>query len=224
MWAPSWRSCRSGGCWSDLGSAPGLSRWELATGLALGANGSAPAVPTHVAGDPCEVLGDVLAPLLEARPCAVSFSGGRDSSAVLAVATATARSRGLPDPIPVTLRFPGVESTEESDWQDLVVRRLGLREWERITIGDELDLLGPVARDGLRRHGLLWPPNAHVHVPILDYARGGTVLTGWDGDGLFGDWRSAKTPAFATAAEQRPNGPNALTRVLARLQDRGGAI
>src|SRR5687768_13796753 len=39
-------------------------------------------------------------------PCVVSFSGGRDSSAVLAIAAHVARREGLPLPIPVSLRFP----------------------------------------------------------------------------------------------------------------------
>lgn len=174
--------------------APVLNRWELATGLALGPDRREPerSMPETV-GDPRGALAVELADALACTPCVVSFSGGRDSSAVLAAAVDVARRRGLPDPVPVTLRFPGVASTEESRWQELVVSHLGVRDWERIAIGDELDLLGPVARSALSTHGLLWPPNAHVHVPILDRARGGCLLTGWDGDGLLGGWRWART-------------------------------
>ena len=94
--------------------------------------------------------------------------------------------------LPVTLRFPGVATTEESRWQELVISHLRVRDWDRIVIGDELDLLGSVARSALRTHGLLWPPNAYLHVPILERARGGCLLTGLDGDGLLGDWRWAR--------------------------------
>jgi hypothetical protein len=119
----------------------------------------------------------------------VSFSGGRDSSAVLATAVGAARRAGLPLPVPVTLRFPGVPSTEEAEWQELVIRHLGLTTWERIAIGAELDWLGEIAKAGLLRHGLMWPPNVHFHVPVFRAARGGCVLTGLDGDGLLGAWR-----------------------------------
>ena len=111
---------------------------------------------------------------------------------LLAARPAIARREGLALPIPVTLRFEGVASTEESRWQELVIAHLGLQQWERIALGDELELLGPVAQSVLRTHGVLWPPNAYLHVPILETARGGSVLTGWDGDGLLGSWRWAR--------------------------------
>jgi asparagine synthase (glutamine-hydrolysing) len=117
-------------------------------------------------------------------PCVVSFSGGRDSSAVLALATDVARREGLPPPLPVSLRFPGIEGADESSWQELVVRHLGLEDWERVSLG-ELDFVGPVATTVLRRHGLLWPPNTYFHELILQRAAGGALLTGIDGDGLF---------------------------------------
>ena len=54
---------------------------------------------------------------LRRPPCGVAFSGGRDSSLVLAVATHVARREGLPDPIPVTRRFPDKPEAEESEWR-----------------------------------------------------------------------------------------------------------
>lgn len=69
------------------------------------------------------------------------------------------------------------------------MRHLGLVDWLRLDQGGELDFLGQLAREGLEAHGLLWPPNAHFHAPVLARAAGGTVLTGFDGDGLFGAWR-----------------------------------
>ncbi len=183
-----------------------LSPLELAAGVALPGQGELDPLPGQRPGqadpDPApppsaprgradaraQLEREVLAGLLR-PPCLVSFSGGRDSSAVLAVATAVARREGLPDPVPVTERFPGVASAEESAWQEMVVRELRLGSWQRLAFGDELGLLGPVARDALTSHGLLWPPNAYLHVPMLDLAAGGSLLTGLDGDGLFGGWR-----------------------------------
>jgi asparagine synthase (glutamine-hydrolysing) len=115
-------------------------------------------------------------------PCLVSFSGGRDSSSVLATATALARREGLALPVPTTLRFPAAPGSDESEWQELVVRHLRLPDWDRIEISTELDLLGPVSGAVLRGHGVLWPPFSYIHVPIMKRAMGGTVLTGVGGD------------------------------------------
>lgn len=177
-----------------------MHRLELATGLPFGADEPLYGGPRGgAAGDPRAALSARIAPALERTPCCVSFSGGRDSSAVLALATAVARREGLPDPVPVTLRFSGIASTEESSWQQLVVDHLRLKEWEVITIDEELDLLGEIARQTLATHGLMWPPNAYIHVPILDRAVGGCVLTGLDGDGLFGGWRWSRVAAVLRA-------------------------
>jgi asparagine synthase (glutamine-hydrolysing) len=108
---------------------------------------------------------------------------------MLALAVDVARREGLPLPIPATLCFADIGSAEESAWQRRVIDHLGLRQWERIEVGEELDLLGEVARAALRSHGLLWPPNAYLHVPIIDLAAGGSLVTGVDGDGLFGGWQ-----------------------------------
>ena len=50
---------------------------------------------------------------LRRPPCLVSFSGGLDSSALLAVATAVARREGLDDPVPATLVVPGSPESDE---------------------------------------------------------------------------------------------------------------
>jgi asparagine synthase (glutamine-hydrolysing) len=112
---------------------------------------------------------------------------------VLAVAARKARSEGLAPPIPLTARFPGAPAAEESAWQELVVRHLALDDWERVESDDEngeLDLVGPVAARSLLRHGVLAGSNAHFHGWLLERCRGGSLLTGLDGDGLFG-WRWA---------------------------------
>ena len=150
---------------------------------------------------PLAVLERACLPALRRGRCCVSFSGGRDSSIVLAAATRVARREGLPLPIPVTNRFPHAGPTDESDWQELVVRHLGLDDWLRIDHTDALDIVGPVARQVLARHGLLWPFNAHFHVPLLEAAEGGTLLTGIGGDELFGSSRWARAASVLRLRE-----------------------
>ncbi|GAB7190151.1 hypothetical protein NUM3379_08570 [Kineococcus sp. NUM-3379] len=156
-------------------------------------------------------------PALRRPPCAVSFSGGRDSSAVLAVATVLARREGLPAPVPVTHRFGWLAESVEDGWQELVVRSLGLREWQRTAWDGEragdLDVLGPVARRVLTRHGVLPPFNLHFHEPVLAAAAGGSVLTGVGGDELFAP--VARHPLPRTLAGRRPLRVAELPRMLA---------
>ena len=138
---------------------------------------------------PLEALESLLAPALARPPCVVAFSGGRDSSALLAVATSLAARHGLAKPIAGTLDYAGEQDADEREWQELVVRRLGVADWEKVTVGDGADLLGPVATDGLRRHGLLWPPAHHTILPLLRLASGGSLVTGDGGDEVFGGHR-----------------------------------
>jgi asparagine synthase (glutamine-hydrolysing) len=135
---------------------------------------------------PRAVLETLVRRALLTPPCAIAFSGGRDSSTVLAVATHVARREGLPDPVPISRAFPGVVAAEEDHWQELVVRHLGLREWHRIQLGDELDLVGPLATALVSEHGVLWPPTMQGDVPILDLVGGGSLLDGEGGDEVFG--------------------------------------
>ena len=158
-----------------------LTPLEVASGLVFGLAPPRP-LPTEVAGEPIDAFERAILPALQRPPCIVSFSGGRDSSAVLAVAVRVARREGLPLPIPSTNRFPAVKDSHESDWQERVVAHLGLDDWLRPEFTDELDCVGPIATSVLRRHGLLWPFNAHFHVPHLEAAAGGSLLTGIGGD------------------------------------------
>ena len=167
---------------------------EVASGVVLGRGRGDPARPID-ATDPVTAFEQpILAGLLR-PPCLVSFSGGRDSSAVLAVAARIARREGLPLPIPATNRFPSVAASDERSWQELVVAHLGLTDWFCNEVRDELDCVGPVAAGVLRRHGLLWPFNAFFHVPLLEAARGGSLLTGVGGDELLGGTRWARADA-----------------------------
>jgi len=141
----------------------------------------------EAASSPRTALASLVRPMLAQSPCFIAFSGGRDSSALLAVAVDLARREGWALPVPVTLRFTGA-STDETAWQEMMLRHLKLNEWVRLDIADELDLLGPVARSGLQRHGLLYPANAHFIVPMARAATGGSLLTGVGGDDVFGNW------------------------------------
>jgi len=134
-------------------------------------------------------------PALLREPCVVSFSGGRDSSAVLAAAVALARREGLPLPVPVTNVFPTARWAGESEWQERVVAHLELADWVRLELTDELDCVGPIARSIVGRHGLLWPFNVHFHWPLLGVARGGSLLTGIGGDELLGTSQWARAAA-----------------------------
>jgi asparagine synthase len=191
---------------------------ELALGLPLGADAPG-AMTSGGPGDPLAALEAAVLEALRRPPCLVSFSGGRDSSAVLAVAVRVARREGLPDPVPASIRARGAPAAQESRWQELVVRHLGVGDWLRPEFGDELDLVGPVAARALRRHGLLWPFNAHFHIPLLEAARGGSLLTGIGGDELF---RSATTPRAAAvlSGRVRPAAADAR-RAVAYLAPRG---
>ena len=188
-------------------SGPVLTGLELATGILQEGR---PAVPERLraarAGEtPFQALQRACLPALERGPCVVSFSGGRDSSVVLAAAVHAARREGLPLPVPATNRFHGAGHTDEASWQELVVRHLELDDWIRTDYTDELDAVGPVATGVLRRHGILWPFNAHFHVPLLETARGGSLLTGIGGDEVFGRslWARA-TEVLTLRATPRP--------------------
>jgi asparagine synthetase B (glutamine-hydrolysing) len=165
---------------------------EVATNAVFGEDAQAEALPETVLSAPA-ALEQAALPALERPPCLVSFSGGRDSSIVLAAAARAARREGLPPPVPATFRFPGSPLTDEAEWQERVVRHLGLDDWHRQEIGDELDLVGPVSTEVLRRHGLLYPATAFFFAPLLKHARGGSLLTGAGGDELLsgGRWRRA---------------------------------
>jgi asparagine synthase (glutamine-hydrolysing) len=158
---------------------------ETAAGMLFGPDPGADPLPTDVAVTPHEALRDAIRTALRRPPCIVAFSGGRDSSALLALAVDVARKDGLPLPIPVTMRFPGVADADETQWQELVVQHLDLDDWVRLDFADELDFVGPWAQQVLRRHGVLWPANDYVDMPLLQQASSGSFIDGVDGDSVF---------------------------------------
>jgi asparagine synthetase B (glutamine-hydrolysing) len=189
---------------------------EISSGLVLPPRRRAPALPDLEPGTtPRAEFERAILPGLQHSPCLVSFSGGRDSSAVLATAAFIARREGLPLPVPITHRFPSASDTQETEWQEQVIRHLGLDDWIRIEAAGDLDCVGPVATDTLRRHGLLWPCNAYFHAPIFEAAAGGAVLTGVGGDEAFAP--SSWARAFAVLRGHARPGPRNLLHVAFAL-------
>ncbi len=140
---------------------------------------------------PLRRLEEVFVEALSTPPCVLTFSGGRDSSALLAIGLEVARRHGLAEPIPFTLRYPGVVEADESDWQELVIAHLGPKQWERVELpATSADLLGAVGSASLAANGLLWPPAIHLVTGWLHHVAGATVLTGEGGDEILGPYRA----------------------------------
>jgi Asparagine synthase len=172
-----------------------LTSLEIASCVVVGRAGSDPgAAWSAPVADPVTGLEEVVVRALRRPPCLVSFSGGHDSSLVLAAATRAARRERLPAPVPVTWQVRDAPAAEESAWQEAVVRALRVTDWVRLPAGDDLDFVGPVATGVLRRHGLLHPANAYFHAPLLKEAAGGTLLTGVGGDQVLGRLRRPRRP------------------------------
>ncbi|HEU6445272.1 MAG TPA: hypothetical protein VFL61_09460 [Gaiellaceae bacterium] len=157
-----------------------LSRLEIAAGLVFGlVPQTRLPVPFEMGTQtPQDALERAILPALMRPPCLMSFSGGGASSAILAVAVQLARREGLELPVPATNRVDGAAGRDERSRQERVIIHLGLTEWVRLEFADELDLVGPVAMRVLRRQGFLWPFNAHFSMPLIEWAAGGSLITG----------------------------------------------
>jgi Asparagine synthase len=174
-----------------------LTSLEIASCAVVGRAGRDPGVAWSApAAAPVTGLEEVAVRALRRPPCLVSFSGGHDSSLILAAATRAARREGLPAPVPVTWQVRDAPGAEESAWQEAVVRALRVADWVRLPAGDDLDFVGPVATGVLRRHGLLHPANAYFHAPLPKEAAGGTLLTGVGGDQVLGRLRRPRRPSW----------------------------
>lgn len=162
---------------------------EVAVGWVHGLLPASPLPPER--RTPRLALEDAIRPALVNAPCHVTFSGGRDSSAVLAVAVDLARREGHQMPIPVTRSYPDLPDTHESQWQRMVIEHLGLKEWIRLEFTHgETDLLGEAAREAILRRGVLWPAAVHTHGSMYEHLDGGSLMTGEGGDLVLGARRS----------------------------------
>ncbi|MFI9639966.1 asparagine synthase-related protein [Micromonospora sp. NPDC051925] len=187
--------------------------FDIASGTMLGVDPPTLRAVPPVVPDPLAALERAVLPALRRPPCVVSFSGGLDSSLVLAVAVRVARREGLPAPVPITWRFTDAPRADESAWQDRVVTALGVGEtWEILRAGDDLDLVGPVAGRFLHRYGVRHPVNLHLHLPVMELAGGGSLLTGLGGDQVLSGWR--RPPSRSTRV--RLARARALARELPR--------
>ena len=167
--------------------------------------------------NPRRALELVVLEALRRPPCGVAFSGGRDSSAVLAVAVHVARREGLAEPIPITKVFPDVPTTEEQSWQERVIDHLRLDDWQRVVIHDELDLLGPLATANLVDHGVVWPPTIHGDRPVIDRVRGGSLIDGEGGDEVLGVTAHRIAPVTTLVRSPRSVTPVRLRRAAVAL-------
>jgi len=189
-------------------------RIEVASGMMLGREASVAELAKVARQSTRAALERAVARALARPPCVVSFSGGRDSSAVLALATAVARRDGYADPIPATLVYPNEPLTDETEWQLRVVDHLGLSEWARVTVNDELDLVGPTALEVIERHGVLFPANAFAHVPLFRLAASGSLLSGAGGDEVLDSPAVALLRAVRGYERPSRNGLRASAREL----------
>ncbi|MGY1779767.1 asparagine synthase-related protein [Geodermatophilus sp. SYSU D01036] len=169
-----------------------LSGDELAWGWPHGLDPTVTAVGSRRAegGHPRQVLERLVRDALTAGPVFVSFSGGRDSSALLAVATHVARREGLPLPVPLTSRFRGDPEADETSWQELVVRHLALTDWVVVDASGTSDAVGEwstAVLDAVGRN--VFPPGATRSGVRAVHARGGTLIGGEPGDWVLGTHR-----------------------------------
>ncbi|MGZ4463067.1 MAG: asparagine synthase-related protein [Gaiellaceae bacterium] len=171
-----------------------LTPLEVVTGGPLGIDAKEPALPAVEPGlTPRAALEEAVRVGLANPPCLVTFSGGRDSAALLALAASIARQEGLPLPIPSTLRIPDTPGLDEAAWQERLVSELALEDWARIEIGEQADYVGPFAQRLLLRDGLFVQPWARLIIALqLGPARGGSLITGIGGDPILGGWQSAR--------------------------------
>ena len=208
--------------WPHPANASALTRLELITGWAVGVDRRAPdIVDVDPYADPVSALERALLPAVSTPPCYVAFSGGRDSSVLLALATRVARSEGFADPIPLTMRFHEVPEGEEATWQRNVVDHLKLKDWKVVDQAEDIDLVGAEWRSSLRDNGLRWPPAAHGLLPLQRAASGGAFVHGDGGDQVFAGWgRSGVSDVIARRRRFRTRDVRSLIRAYAPARAR----
>ena len=181
---------------------------EVAVASPLGSGAAVNDDPAPDARTTRAALDAVVTDAVANGPCYVLFSGGRDSSLVLALATRAARQLGVADPIPVTAVYPDDEPADESEWQDLVLEHLGVTERIVLPVTDERTTLGELATTHLRRRGLVWPEAVHTQPLFFAQLDRGTVLTGEGGDAFLEGQRI--TPVYLLRLSRRLPSPALL--------------
>lgn len=177
---------------------------DLAVGWLFGNEERPPLADADTGAGPREVLERIVLELLQKGPLGVTFSGGQDTGALLAVALHVARREGLPEPVPLSLRFGSEETARDEAAQAAAIAVFGLHErWQRIDVAGASELLGPHARDGLRRHGLQFPPQAWWVRPMAERLAqvtgpGATLIAGHGQAELFAYWRFGALRDVAT--------------------------
>ena len=166
---------------------PDMSPLEIAFGAPVGLGPDTRLPDVRVS--PMAALEDAVTTAVARPPCCVAFSGGRDSSLVLAAAVHAAARHGCEQPVALTVRFRGATETDEAVWQDMVLDHLGIENRVVLDVGGDLDLVGPVAVGELRRRGVLFPANSHGLMPLVRHAAGGSLLVGLGGDELLSGHR-----------------------------------
>ncbi len=144
-------------------------------------------------GDLWACLVERVARELTDQPLYVEFSGGCDSSVVLAAAAEACRSSSHDPPVPVTFRFPDLTETHETRYQELVLGFLGITD-AIVRTNPDLDLLGPGPQQALRDLGAVWPPGLLTRADIWRSLAPGVLLTGEGGDEVFGPRRLGALP------------------------------
>ena len=183
-----------------------LTPLEIAAGLPLGIHPEPEPLPDVGDITPLAAFEDVVRAALQRPPCVVTFSGGRDSAAILAIAARIARDETLEPPIAVTVLFEGGLGTGEATWQERVIAHSRVERWIRLTVGEEIDFVGPVARPLIKRYGVVHPPHFPFFWLPVQYARQGSMLTGFGGDSVIGGWLPAHAAeVIAGRAWPRPS-------------------
>ena len=205
---------------------PELNALEAVAGSPLGGRARPAPRVARRGHEPLAALASAIRRTLDSGPPAVAFSGGRDSSLLLAVAALVCRRAGLEPPLPITLCMPSpLAEADEHAWQERVLNHLQIPHWHRIPIGGELDLVGPYARRHLLRDGLLFPANAHSVLPMLEAAGRRYLIVGLGGDELLTpqQWRTVhdlfgrrRKPQRRDAVRLAAGGVPRLIRSLAR--------
>ncbi len=173
--------------WFPPANPAGLTELDVASGVVVGQDhGTSRPGFVHPGPDPMTRLAELAVELLATSPCVIAFSGGRDSSALLAFFVDVARRHGLDEPIAATARWDGDVASDEREWQEQVIGAIGVQNWEIIRPGDDLDLLGDEAVGALLGQGLMWPPPAYAFRPMVRRAVGGVIVSGEGGDEAFG--------------------------------------